>query len=204
MAALNTYEVSTLLWHIAQRPGQSVSLGVFPADRLPTAHRLHMALANAPKCCFVANTDPANQPGKHWVLFVATKARGRICLEYFDSYGLPMPMYADLYATCIRNDFLSMITVVSTVQLQDINSFVCGYYCLLFAHFRATGRSFKFSVNYLRSRSVTAIGRDQFVVTALHSVLHRRRFFTQPNSNPRCLAKSKKCQQSCCSAANLQ
>jgi hypothetical protein len=178
MAALNTYEVTTLLWHIVHRPGKMVSLGVFAADCLPTAHRLKMVMSDKSKCCFVANTDPSEKPGKHWVLFIATKARGRIQLEYFDSYGLPMPLYADLYAACIRNNLLSLITVVNTTRLQDTKSSVCGYYCLLFAHFRAIGNSFTFTVDHLRSRSNTAVGRDKYVVTALHSVLHRRRFLT--------------------------
>ena len=199
MAALNTHEMKTLLWHVAHQPGVITSLGVLLSDRLPTIARLENTLANTPNCCFVANTDPAKRPGKHWVLFVATKSKnGRIQLEYFDSYGLPMPMYADLYSTCIRNQLLPYVSVVSIVSLQDINSSVCGHYCLLFAHFRATGRSFKFIVNFLRSRAVTAKERDKWVVCALHSVLHRRRYFTHANSN--CLASSKGFQQSCCSA----
>lgn len=200
MAALNSYEIANLLWHIAHRPGVMTSLGVSPADRLPTVSRLEKALASSSNCCFVANTDRAKQPGKHWVLFVASRTKGgHIQLEYFDSYGLPMPMYADLYAACIRNHLLPYVSVVNIVSLQDINSSVCGHYCLLFAHFRATGRSFKFIVNFLRSRAVTAIERDKYVVCALHSVLHRRRYFTHANSN--CLASSKGFQQSCCSAA---
>lgn len=203
MAALNTYEMTTLLWHIAHRPRHMVSLGVFPADRLPSVLCIRDALGGSINCCFVANTDPANRPGKHWVLFVATMmARNRIQLEYFDSYGLPMPMYADLYATCIRNGYLKLVSEVSTVCLQDINSSVCGYWCLLVAHFRATGRSFTFTLNYLRSRGKTAKQRDKYVVLAVHSVLHRRRYFTNPNCNPNCLASSSRCYQSCCSAAN--
>ena len=202
MAALNTYEMTTLLWHIAHRPHDMVSLGVFPADHLPYVRRIRDALAGSVNCCFVANTDPANRPGKHWVLFIATMiTRNRIQLEYFDSYGLPMPMYADLYAACIRNGYLKLVSEVSTVYLQDSNSSVCGYWCLLVAHFRAIGRTFTFTINYLRSRGKTAKQRDKYVVLAIHSVLHRRRYFT--NHNPNCLASSSSSRgfhQSCCAA----
>jgi hypothetical protein len=174
MAALNTNEVTNLLHRIAHRPGVLAVLGVFPADSLPSAGKILKTLQHFPLCCFVANTDPAARPGKHWVAFIATSSRSDgFHLEYFDSYGLPLAVYTELYAGCTRNQFVPLICVVNTVSLQDTYSSVCGYYCILFAHFRAMGRSFKFYISYIRSYSAVAIARDKFVVRTLHSVLHR-------------------------------
>lgn len=198
MAALNTDEVRTLLQRVAHRPGQMFALGVLPADCLPTISRLQDILRSAALCCFVANTDPATRPGKHWVLFIASNSHGTIQLEYFDSYGLPMVLYTDLYNGCLRKGLLPLIKLFSTVSLQDVTSSVCGHYCILFAHFRAMGHSYKFILDYLRRSHVTALERDKFVVTTLHSVL--RRYCCAMHTSSMCLV-SKGLQQSCCRAA---
>lgn len=198
MAALTTADVAMILQRVANRSGLMLPLGVLPADCLPSIGRLQTILSNVTKCCFVANTDPANLPGKHWVLFIASTVRGTIQLEYFDSYGLPMVLYTDLYNDCVRKRLLPLIKVCSTVSLQDLASSVCGHYCILFAHFRAMGHSFQFILDYLRRSSVTALERDKFVVTTLHSILHR--YCCSMHTIPTCLV-SKGLQQSCCCAA---
>lgn len=198
MAALNTVELRTLLQRVAHRPGQMFVLGVVPADCLPSVSCLQDILRSAVLCCFVANTDPAKLPGKHWVLFVASSVRGAIQLEYFDSYGLPMALYTDVYNDCVRKRLLPLIKVYSTLSLQDVSSSVCGHYCILFAHFRAMGHSYKFTLDYLRRSSVTALERDKFVVTALHSIL--RRHCCAMHTLSMCLV-SKGVQQVCCRAA---
>lgn len=197
MAALNTDEVGTLLQRVAHRPGQMFALGVLPADCLPSICRLQDILRSVALCCFVANTDPAKRPGKHWVLFIASSVRGTIQLEYFDSYGLPMVLYTDLYNSCARKRLLPLIKVYSSVSLQDVSSSVCGHYCILFAHFRANGHSFKFILGYLHRGSVTALERDKSVVTTLHSILHRH--CCAMHTSSMCLV-SKGLQQSCCRA----
>jgi len=205
MAAKSTFEMAAALWHIAHRPRKMVSLGVFPADRLPSVQNIQSALANAGNCCcFIANTDPKGQPGKHWVLFIATLMdRGRIQLEYFDSYGLPMPMHADLYDACCRNGYLRLVNECNTVCLQDVGSSVCGYYCLLVAHFRAIGRTFTSTIDCLRSQAKSPEKRDEYAVNAIHSVFHRRRYYTHPKTMPNCLARSSRgLHQTCCSASN--
>ncbi len=196
MAALNTYELSTMLHQVANRPSKMTALGVFPADHLPSMRSLRTALANAPLCCMIANTDPANRPGTHWVLFIASLTRGIVHLEYFDSYGLPIMLHTALYTSCIRSHYVSQIRKSNTLTLQATTSSVCGHYCLLVAHFRAIGNSFDFIMSYLRSFSPITLERDKIVVRALHSVLHH-------SSNTlcmysKCLTKGKG--QSCCSA----
>jgi hypothetical protein len=142
MAALNTYEVNELLHRIAHRQNRMAVLGVFPANHLPSMQRIKHALGDSPLCCLVANTDPANFPGKHWVLFIASLNRGNVYLEYFDSYGLPILMHSALHTACLRTHYLSQIRLSNNHVLQDITSSVCGHYCLLVAYFRANGNSF--------------------------------------------------------------
>ncbi len=197
MTALNTYELRTLLHKVANRHGQMMVLGVFPADQLPSMRSLRTALANAPLCCFIANTDPANRPGTRWVLFIASQTRGIVHLEYFDSYGLPIELLTDLYISCRRLHYVSEIRKRNTITLQSTTSSVCGHYCLLVAHFRAMGKSFDFIMSYLRSFSLITLERDKIVVRALHSVLHRCGDTMCMYS--KCLTKENG--QTCCSAA---
>ena len=56
--------------------------GVFSADNLPEEPRL-----------LVVNTDPASQPGRHWVCICVENGRG----EYFDSFGLPPIAHFERY-----------------------------------------------------------------------------------------------------------
>lgn len=197
MAALNTYELNTLLHEVADRPSQMTALGVFPADHLPSMKSLRSVLAKAPLCCVIVNTDPANRPGTHWVLFIASLNRGNVHLEYFDSYGLPIMIHTALYASCLRSQYVSQIRKCNTLTLQSTATSVCGHYCLLVAHFRARGNSFDFIVSYLRSFSPTILERDKLVVRTLHSVLHSSNNTLCMYS--KCLAKE--IEQTCCCAA---
>ena len=54
--------------------------GVFVADQLPP-------VSNTRVNAYIVNTDPAGQPGQHWL---AIWTHDRTC-EVFDSYGLPYP-----------------------------------------------------------------------------------------------------------------
>ena len=53
-------------------------VGVFPSDKIP--HTI------TPPAAFVANTNPQEKPGKHWVAFYIDQDRNG---EYFHSYGRP-------------------------------------------------------------------------------------------------------------------
>lgn len=203
MTALNTFELEHLLHHLVHRPRRMVNLGVFPADRVPTLKTIRSVLKGGSlSCCFIANTDPACKPGKHWVLFVANTSgtAGKIQMEYFDSYALPLWLHADLLAGCSRKRLLPLINVVSNVSLQAMSSFVCGHYCVLFAYFRANGRSFRWIQNYFRSFGSEALQRDKRVVIALHSVMHSRNASSYSNLG-RLVRDGLKSQSCCCSDA---
>jgi hypothetical protein len=74
---------------------------------------------------FVINTHKQKQSGEHW-LAVYYNEDG-LC-TFFDSFGLHPSFYK-------LENFLNKTSkewICNQVQLQDINSFTCGYYCIFF------------------------------------------------------------------------
>ena len=75
---MNTDEIERA---ICQDPSaEAIFGGVYARDQLPKSIKYPTAM--------VWNTDPANQPGEHWV---ATYFNEDGMGEYFDSYGLETP-----------------------------------------------------------------------------------------------------------------
>ena len=94
--------------------------GVFPRDRLPVINTYPAGL--------IANTDPHDQPGTHWVAMYFESPRES---EFFDSYGFPPETYnMDTY-------ILREVTYYNDKPLQGLNSDVCGDYCLFYLIRRA-------------------------------------------------------------------
>ena len=103
--------------------------GVFPSDKLPKT------LDKFP-CAIVANTDPSNEPGTHWVAFYfPSEHKG----EMFDSFGRSLEYYKDTF-----RDFLDKHDTeweFNTRTLQSVWSDVCGQYCLFYLCQRSRGHS---------------------------------------------------------------
>ena len=59
---------------------KKVYRGSFPCDLLPRSPNKDRPMA------YIVNTDPAGQPGQHWI---ALWTQDRVC-EVMDSYGLPL------------------------------------------------------------------------------------------------------------------
>jgi hypothetical protein len=98
--------------------------GVFPYDKLP------MGTVPLP-CCVVANTDPENKPGKHWVgFYFDDEGHG----DYFDSYGLPPNLYPKFQQFLIRNSPMSFTWSGQTLQGQG--SLSCGQYVVYYLFHR--------------------------------------------------------------------
>jgi hypothetical protein len=89
--------------------------GVFPSDKLPLRVKYPSV--------FVANTDPAAEKGEHWVCYYFDK-KGNV--EYFDSFGFP-PLNCELHNFYVKN---GNECTYNDVQLQGVNSDVCGHYCM--------------------------------------------------------------------------
>ena len=104
--------------------------GVFPADQLPPP-------SNKRVNAYIVNTDPAGQPGKHWL---AIWTHGHVC-EVFDSYGLPLSTYKDPTLQAWFNQWDELRRSEQTLQAMD--SFTCGHYALFFLKARARHVSFR-------------------------------------------------------------
>ena len=105
------------------------TLGVFPSDKLPEKiYKLPV--------CLIANTDPSNEPGKHWVAFyIDSEGRG----EFFDSYGREPenPNFRNFLETnCETYGW-------NDRRLQGYISSVCGQYCLYYLYRRCRGTSLR-------------------------------------------------------------
>ena len=100
-------------------------LGVFPCDRLPRV------LPNRRPLFIVANTDPHDKPGEHWIaMYFGRNAKG----EYFDSLGQPAPLIFKRYL----NRYCKSWKTVGR-QLQSAISFYCGHYVVYYCLYRSIG-----------------------------------------------------------------
>jgi hypothetical protein len=119
-------------------------IDVFSADQVPSLNKLCSftgATGRGRPCCykfrsFIANTDPSTAPGYHWVAFVVFADRPSV-IYFFDSFGMPLTAYDDLYRTCMSKGYFSDTRIVCSVNsrsLQGATSTVCGHYCILFLY----------------------------------------------------------------------
>jgi hypothetical protein len=82
---------------------------------------------------YILNLDKSTGPGTHWVLLYNVRPSHVI---YFDSFGMPPPRIVNKY----MNQTGKRI-VINKVNLQNIKSNCCGWYCLYVAtNLRASPR----------------------------------------------------------------
>ena len=104
----------------------SCFLGVFASNELPIY-----------PSGLIANTDPNNKPGQHWVAMFLEEDKE----EFFDSYGLPPNFYTDHFTKFLASHPGDTERNVGT--LQALNSDVCGYYCIFYLFHRSRDQDFK-------------------------------------------------------------
>ena len=99
--------------------------GVFSCDTIPL-------FGKNSRFSVIVNLSPESQPGSHFIAIFVNKTRA----YYFDSLGLP----------CINRDisnYLNQYSVISNInQFQCLDSFFCGYYCMLFVILMERGMCF--------------------------------------------------------------
>lgn len=125
---MDTRQIITFLEKIicTGKQKKKKNYGVFPSDHLPM---------DVVKPAFIiANTDPSDEPGTHWVAFYMPKTGP---VEYFDSFGMQP-----------RNKFFrkfinihSKRSIWNKQRLQSDHTSVCGHYCCVYLHHRCSGRS---------------------------------------------------------------
>ncbi len=128
---MNTEEVDCLC-RKALRNTKTNFLGVFPSDLIPITNLKY-------PCAYVANTDPSNKPGTHWVAFYHLSKKS---IEFFDSFGMQPSIYGFNNIDC--NTYNKNI-------LQSFNSNVCGHYCIYYLYQRSHAKSLSHIVNSLLS-----------------------------------------------------
>ena len=112
MKELNTFEL------IEKMKDDPDFLGVFPIDKLPK-NPIPTKLMK-----LIANLDPANLGGSHWVAMLVNNGQGL----YFDSFGRLPPMEAQQWLT-LNSTQWSWNPMI--VQLPSDN-ILCGHLCIAF------------------------------------------------------------------------
>ena len=98
--------------------------GVYSRDDLPKQ------IKN--KECGIVNLDTRIGQGTHWVAY---RNVDRFC-EYFDSFGLAMPLEVEKYMTTSGKQL-----EYSGDEIQERDSVLCGYWVLYYLLERQKGRS---------------------------------------------------------------
>jgi len=140
---MNTFSLECIISKYITPP-HACFLGVFAADEVANAAA---AAADAETAtCFVANNDPAENPGEHWVAFFYDHPRCRPrTLYFFDSYGETAADYGFIvHGSPILNN---------PHCLQGLYSKVCGEYCMLYLILRAHGVHHKAACDWFATLS---------------------------------------------------
>ena len=74
---------------------------------------------------FVINTDPATQPGEHWLAIFYNDA---LEFEFFDTYDAPPSVYGFVGPWNFTN--------TNTRKVQSLTSDACGQHCIFYIHER--------------------------------------------------------------------
>lgn len=122
--------------------------GVFAENRLPEDVDVY-------PCGYIANTDPSEKPGEHWVAFYFTTPEHG---EFFDSYGHPPQFYNKHFLTFINQN--SEHWSFNKKGLQSVMTAVCGEYCIFYLMHRARGVSMNSIVKLF---SVDKLNNDRLV-----------------------------------------
>lgn len=179
MAALHTEQLEYLLTHLATRVSAISpvdSLGVFPANCVPSLQAAQRLRRDA---CFIVNTDPHDKPGTHWLAFYYDCTSRT--LEYFDSYGLNIKQYRNVYS-CIEGRNLTIVSVNNYGVLQDVMSTACGYYCVVFLNWRIRFKSGVCAKRKIERLGDTPQKRDVAVVKCMHKLMHEVRCDVLPRT----------------------
>jgi hypothetical protein len=111
---------------------------------------------------FICNLDDCDEPGSHWT--VVERHRGNVF--YFDSYGMP-PIHDNLTAKLI--DMTRSTITWNNTQLQELDTNVCGQYCILYCLLRARKFTPLDIVNTLHHNDkLSTHQRDHIIATAIN------------------------------------
>lgn len=197
MAALSTNQVHTLLAAVVPAKDHVTVLGAFPADYLPIEihngvlyafgmdiPRHSVVLDKHKNYCFVLNVDTDGEPGEHWLAFLYDGNRHGRNLDYFDSFGMPIEMYANVAKALDDHGLKNSCFAANRVPLQALTSSVCGQYAVVFLAWRARHlnddvRTFGYD---LCRRGKTGAARDHIILSTLANLVARAVSYTNIHS----------------------
>jgi hypothetical protein len=110
-------------------------IGVYNKDTLPYKYQDGGYIVNLQDATDEKGKD---LPGTHWTAFYC---EGKSA-AYFDSFGFPGPVQVKNYLRRFGN------VPENTRQIQNVQSEICGYYCLYFIWFMFTHKKIKFQQRY--------------------------------------------------------
>ena len=84
---------------------------------------------------YIVNLNDSTQPGSHWVVINVRAPPNPI--EYFDSFGLNAPTEVVELSHLMGVNYL-----YNSTQYQDLNSVLCGYWCLYFVNESRKGKAY--------------------------------------------------------------
>ena len=114
-----------------------VFYGTVPCDRLPRT------LPQEGPTAYIVNTDPHDEPGRHWI---AIWTEGNVS-EIMDSYGLSLEVYGTTDPIVEWLNRHSKYQLHNRQSLQSLFSQSCGDYALMYLIDRAEGRSMQQFLN---------------------------------------------------------
>ena len=114
--------------------------GIYPSDHLKNIKE------GKPKLV-LANTDPHNKPGKHWLLFHFNDDGKSV--DFFDSLGkqpenYPKDICNFIHAWAEEVNYLPQ-------RIQPVGSALCGHYCLYYGYCKSMGETMEEIVSHIPS-----------------------------------------------------
>lgn len=141
-----------------------ISRGVYSANKL-----LKRKITNG---FYIANTSPDSSKGVHWCAFSVSPK----CLEVFDSSGILFQRnkyFKKFVQKCNRK------LIFNTNMIQSPKSNLCGQYCLVFALYKARGKSL---CNFLQLFNQSNLNKNDRIISSI---------FLKNFRNPTCYQISK-------------
>lgn len=133
LAALGSDDITRLCRRAVKGTGCDY-LGTYAAWKVPHVNEW-VARARHKDVAFVANTDLAEEPGTHWVLFYMPRDPRRRPF-FFDSFGrdpreMGRPMWQEYLAAACRARGDTDNWDENEPPIQDPTSSVCGHLCAM-------------------------------------------------------------------------
>jgi hypothetical protein len=123
--------------------GQQLFGGVLARDQLPGLVKIK------PKF-YIVNTDPIDQPGKHWISVNIDETS-----EFFDSLGRKPSYYGEEFEYFIINNSNDGVYKYNSRRLQNYDSAMCGQFCIYYCLLRNANHTFDEIVNSFHDKHLS-------------------------------------------------